>query len=183
MIAPLDRISQVPKSTRIYKPRKAYFHLNPIITVKCPSSHRWIKRNALSVRCNESPLGLHRKYTHFRRKYAYFTGKFYKPNSFLSRCTVETDTSHSLEVRLMLVPRRSSRSTSLYSSRLVSLDLMLPAFRPTLPPLAMYRALPLLRRNLMVSRSISAQVPNTDMKMLRNGFLVPSGWNIERFSF
>lgn len=109
--------------------------------------------------------------------------KFYKPNSFLSRCTVETDTSHSLEVRLMLVPRRSSRSTSLYSSILVSLDLMLPAFRPTLPPLAMYRALPLLRRNLMVSRSISAQVPNTDMKMLRNGFLVPSGWNIERFSF
>ena len=71
-----------------------------------------------------------------------------------------TDTSHSLAVFRTLVPLFNSLSTFLYSSFLASSLLTLPTLRPSLPPLAMKRSRPLLRRNLMFSCSISAQVPN-----------------------
>lgn len=107
----------------------------------------------------------------------------YKLNSALSLWTVETDTSHSLAVLRMLVPFFSSLRTCLYSSCFFSVLLILPCLRPSRPPSAMYFARPELSLNLIFSLSISAQVPSTEIKMLRNGFLVPSGWKIARFSF
>lgn len=58
----------------------------------------------------------------------------------------------------MLVPFRNSLSTDLYSSCFFSLLLVLPTFRPSRPPSAIYFALPLKRRNFIFSRSNSAHV-------------------------
>ena len=70
----------------------------------------------------------------------------YISNSFLTRCTVDTDTPQIAAVSRMLLPALSERITLLYSSCLRSLLFTEPTLRPSLPPSAMYLARPLLRR-------------------------------------
>lgn len=106
----------------------------------------------------------------------------YKLNSALNLWAVETDTSHSLAVLRMLVPFFSFLRTCLYSSCFFSVLLILPCLRPSRPPSAMYFARPELSLNLIFSRSISAHVPSTEIKMLRKGFLVPSGWKTQTYT-
>lgn len=105
-----------------------------------------------------------------------------RQNSFFIRTTVLADTSHSFAVLRTDVPLRSSRNTLPYSFSFTSLLFVLPTLRPSLPPSSTNLFLPDWRRKKIFSRSNSAHVPRTEIKMLRNGFLVPSLLNNERFS-
>ena len=58
----------------------------------------------------------------------------YIPNSFLTRCTVDTDTPQIAAVSRIDLPARSERITFPYSSCLRSLLLTEPTLRPILPP-------------------------------------------------
>ena len=72
--------------------------------------------------------------------------RLYKLKSFLSRCTVLTETEHIAAVSRIDFPAFNERITLLYSSCLRSLLFTEPTLRPSLPPSAMYLARPLLRR-------------------------------------
>ena len=78
-------------------------------------------------------------------------------------------------VFLTLYPRLSNEIASLYCVFLTSSSFTEPLGFPIVPPSAMYLARPELSRYLMFSLSISAHVPSTEIIMVRNGLVEPSG--------
>ena len=70
----------------------------------------------------------------------------YIPNSFLTRCTVDTDTPQIAAVSRIDLPARSERITFPYSSCLRSFDLTLPTLRPIFTPFTFANSRPEFNR-------------------------------------
>ena len=86
-------------------------------------------------------------------------------------------TSHNFAVFLTDCPPLSNLITFAYSCCFFSLDLTEPTLRPITPLFSRYLLKPLCKRNFILSLSNSAQVPRTLIKIVKNGFLLPSALN------
>ena len=104
-------------------------------------------------------------------------------NSLFNRWTVLIPTLDNLAIFLILIPFRSNRSTSAYSSFFCSVVLQLPSLRPNLPPFSMNCLRPDCNLKAIFSRSNYAQVLNVASIMAANGDGLPLSCSNVNFSF
>ena len=153
--------------------------------------NRWVDLGLIFCCYPEFALCILRvSYSHIIVGRKFFWGDFpaskidlYILKSFLTRCTVLTDTEHIAAVSRTLLPCFNERITLAYSASFCSIDFTLPTLRPIFTPFSIANFLPLLRRYDTDSRSSCEQTPKTETITARYGFSVASAENKDKPSF